>query len=202
VSTVIEPASSGRAKCRACGRGIQKGELRAGEVVPNPFGEGDATYWFHVRCAACMRPEALLDALSGAPSELSEREWLFSIARAAVAHPRLSRLHSVSRAPSGRAQCRQCHELIDKAEWRIGLSMFEDGRFSPIGFIHLACAAPYFETDRIVDRLRHFASELAPADLSEVTRAFAPESAPSECAEPRLAKTGESQGAEAKRDAG
>ena len=42
---VIEPASSGRAKCRGCGRAIAKGELRLGERLPNPFtDEGEMTH--------------------------------------------------------------------------------------------------------------------------------------------------------------
>ena len=38
---VIEPAASGRAKCRGCGEKIAKGKLRFGERLPNPFGDGD-----------------------------------------------------------------------------------------------------------------------------------------------------------------
>ena len=56
---VIEPASTGRAKCRGCGEKIARGKLRFGERGPNPFGDGDATYWFHPTCAACRRPEIL-----------------------------------------------------------------------------------------------------------------------------------------------
>jgi hypothetical protein len=49
VPHVIEPASSGRAKCRGCDRPIAKGELRFGERQPNAFGEGEMTLWFHLR---------------------------------------------------------------------------------------------------------------------------------------------------------
>ena len=60
----IEPATSGRAKCRGCGRPIDKGELRLGERLPNPYAEGEMTLWFHPTCAAYKRPEALLEALA------------------------------------------------------------------------------------------------------------------------------------------
>ena len=61
VPHVIEHASSGRAKCRGCGRPIAKGELRFGERQPNAFGEGEMTLWFHVTCAAYARPESFLE---------------------------------------------------------------------------------------------------------------------------------------------
>ena len=39
---VIEPAPTGRAKCRGCGEKIGAGELRFGESLPNPFAEGES----------------------------------------------------------------------------------------------------------------------------------------------------------------
>ncbi len=53
---VFEPAPTGRAKCRGCGRPIEKGEARFGERIPNPFAEGETTLWFHPLCAAYKRP--------------------------------------------------------------------------------------------------------------------------------------------------
>jgi hypothetical protein len=52
---LFEPATSGRSKCRGCARPIQRGELRFGERVPNLFGEGETTLWFHPLCAAIHR---------------------------------------------------------------------------------------------------------------------------------------------------
>ena len=52
---VLEPATSGRAKCRGCGEKIAKDELRFGEVTENPYGEGDRTLWFHPVCGAYKR---------------------------------------------------------------------------------------------------------------------------------------------------
>src|SRR5215467_5200193 len=58
---VIEPAATGRSKCRACGRAIAKDDLRFGEELPNPFADGFIRLWFHVPCAAFRRPAAFLE---------------------------------------------------------------------------------------------------------------------------------------------
>ena len=60
----IEPATSGRAKCRGCGQAIAKEELRFGERLPNPFADdSEMTLWFHIPCAAYKRPESLQEVL-------------------------------------------------------------------------------------------------------------------------------------------
>ena len=64
---VLEPAASGRAKCRACQRPIAQGELRFGERLPNPYAEGEMTLWFHPACAGFQRPEAVLALPSDRP---------------------------------------------------------------------------------------------------------------------------------------
>ena len=61
MSHTIEPASSGRAKYRGCQQPIKKGEYRFGEVLPNPFADGDMTVWFHLDCALFRRPESLAE---------------------------------------------------------------------------------------------------------------------------------------------
>ena len=73
VAHVIEPASSGRAKCRSCDQPIAKGELRFGERQPNAFGDGEMTLWFHLPCAAYSRPEPFLEAHGAAPDALPSR---------------------------------------------------------------------------------------------------------------------------------
>src|SRR5262245_31578888 len=71
-SHVIEPASTGRAKCRGCGERIAAGEMRFGESAPNPFGEGETTQWFHLECAAFKRPDPLLEALQARTEDLKD----------------------------------------------------------------------------------------------------------------------------------
>ena len=167
---VIEPAASARAKCRGCGQAIAKGELRFGEALPNAFGEGESMFWFHLACGACMRPEKVGPALEALPSPPPDAEWLKRAVEFGLEHPRLPRLKAVERAPSGRATCRSCREIIEKGAFRIALQMFEEGRFSPIGSIHVECAKAYFDTKDIVDRMQKLTPSLTDADAAEIRR--------------------------------
>jgi len=168
---VIERATSGRAKCRGCGATIAAGSQRLGERLPNSYANADGleiTYWFHLACAAYRRPEPLLEALATTPDAIDDRAALEDEARAGVAHPRLSRVGHAERAASARAACRSCGEKIDKDAWRIALVYYEDGRFSPAGFIHVPCTAGYFETTAILSRLRHFSPALTEDQFAEI----------------------------------
>jgi hypothetical protein len=184
VAHVIEPASSGRAKCRSCDQPIAKGELRFGERQPNAFGEGEMTLWFHLPCAAYSRPEPFLElqapggedgANAGAAAAAAglDLEPLVAAARFGLAHRRVPRLHGAERASSGRAHCRSCRELIAKGDWRLGLVFFEDYRFSPGGYLHAYCARDYFETIDLLDRIRHFSSNLLEEEIAEIAAAMA-----------------------------
>ncbi len=161
---VFEPAASGRSKCRGCGEPLAKGELRFGERLPNPFGEGEVTRWFHPMCAAYKRPEAMLAGLSSAAVEVAHREALDRVGRAAMAQPRLARVDGAERSPTGQARCRHCHEPIERGAWRIRLVFQEEGTFSPGGFIHLGCREAYFETRDIAEQLLHFSPALSGDD--------------------------------------
>ena len=167
---VIEPASSGRAKCRSCDQPIAKGELRFGERQPNAFGEGESMHWFHLACGACMRPEKFGPALEAQPSPPPDGAWLKHAVSEGLAHYRLPRLTRAERAPSGRATCRSCREVIEKGAFRIALQMFEDGRFSPVGTIHVECAKAYFDTRDILDRVRKLTPTLTDADAVGAAR--------------------------------
>jgi hypothetical protein len=182
----IQAAPTGRAKCKGCGSTIAKGELRFGETGPNSYGEGEATSWFHLRCAALMRPEKLLPVLEAEAAEVAERDWLLRAARAGREHERLSRLVRAERASSGRAHCRSCRELIAKGDWRFVLQVFEDGRPTPIGTIHASCAEAYFGTADVLERAERLTPELSAEDRAELSRALSVQ-------RPGLAKT---QGAE------
>jgi hypothetical protein len=175
VPHLIEPASSGRAKCRACGAKIAAGELRFGERLPNPFADegGEMTHWYHLPCAAYRRPEAFLELMQseGAPA-IDNSERLVREASAGVAHRRVPRIAAAGRAPTGRATCRACKTLIEKGVWRIALVFYEEGRFAPGGFVHAGCAASYFETLEILDRIKHFTPEINPEDLADLAGAL------------------------------
>ena len=156
---VFEPASSGRSKCRGCGRAIAKGEIRFGERLANPFAEGEMTHWFHPLCAAYKRPEAMREALQ-ASADVADHAALEAAVRGASASPRLPRIDGAERSPTGQAKCRHCREAIEKGAWRIRLVFHEEGTFSPGGFIHVACRQGYFETADMVEQVLHFSHAL------------------------------------------
>jgi hypothetical protein len=178
----IQPAPTGRAKCRGCGAAIAKGELRFGESGPNSYGEGEATSWFHLHCGALMRPEKFLPVVEAGADAGDGRDWLMEQARLGIEHERLPRLVRAERASSGRATCRSCRELIAKGEWRFALQMFEEGRSNPIGFIHASCAQAYFGTADVLARAERLTPDLDVDDVAELTKALAEQ-------RPGLAKT-------------
>jgi ribosomal protein L37AE/L43A len=170
---VIEIAPSGRAKCRACGRSIAKGELRLGEKLPNPFADGEMTIWLHLQCGAYARPEVLLYAVEASPQiQIDGRDRLVADADESVAHLRLRRISGVERASTGRSACRQCKEMIAKGDWRIKLLFYEDGRFNPSGFSHVSCSNEYLGTTDIMSRLKHYSPELSESDFAEIEAAL------------------------------
>ncbi len=169
----IELASSGRAGCRGCGNKIAKGALRFGERLPNAYGEGEMTLWFHLECAAYKRPEPLIETLGRIGDPIENRGPLMHTAEESIHHRRLPRLDGASRAPTGRAKCRYCRLPISKNDWRLSLVFFEDGRFSASGFIHAACAEDYLGTRDVIERARHFSPELSDEDVAELERALA-----------------------------
>jgi hypothetical protein len=173
VPDVIQTAASGRAKCRGCGVAIAKGELRFGESLPNAFAEGETLHWLHLYCAAAMRPEKFLAALDASGETIAERELLRNTAAEGVEHRRLPRLVRAERAPSGRAHCRSCRELIEKGHYRLALHLFEDGRFSPIGSIHVECSLAYFGTATILPRIVRLTGALSGEDTGEIERLLA-----------------------------
>jgi Poly(ADP-ribose) polymerase and DNA-Ligase Zn-finger region len=178
----IQAAPTGRAKCRGCGNAIAKGELRFGETGPNSFGEGEATSWFHLACAALMRPEKLQPVLETTTDELAERAWLAETVRFGSEHRRLPRLLRAERASSGRAHCRSCRELIAKGDWRFALQMFEEGRPNAIGTIHVSCAEAYFGTADVLGRAQRLTPVLSEPELTELAKALSEQ-------RPGLAKT-------------
>jgi hypothetical protein len=173
VPHLFESASSGRAKCRGCGQSIQRGELRFGERLPNPYGEGEMTLWFHPACAAYKRPQAMLQTLGETGESVPDRLRLERAARGSLAHRRLPRIDGAERSPSGQARCRSCREPIERGSWRIRLVHYDEGRFSPGGYVHLGCRKAHFETDDILDQVLHFSPALNGSEREELRHAFA-----------------------------
>lgn len=164
---IIEPATTGRSRCKACGRPIERGELRFGERRSS-FGDSESTLWFHPLCAAYRRAEQVMELLGTSAGH----DDLRVVAGRGVTNPRLAQLGEVSRAPTDRATCRHCRSKIEKSTWRFALVMFEEFRFAPIGFIHAACAREYFGTTDVLERAKQFTAQLSAADLEEISRAL------------------------------
>jgi len=129
------------------------------------------TVWFHPLCAAYKRPEPLLEILESNPEKVPDRETLERIARSSLAQRRRPRIDGAERASSGQAKCRGCHQPIVRGTWRIRLVFYEEGRFSPGGFVHLDCRTAYFETSDILDRVLHFSPDLSESEREELRRA-------------------------------
>ncbi len=181
----FQKAPSGRAKCRACKKAISKGDYRLGEEVPNAFGEGTAMHWYHVECGARQRAEAYLtawEAFKLEPGDVEDKETRSLLEKGDVfaataelgkTYYRLQRFIKVEPAPSGRARCQACRELIEKGALRFVLQRIEDGMVSGAGFIHVGCAHAYAgAVDELLARVRDL-SELEEESWSEVERAVA-----------------------------
>ena len=78
-----------------------------------------------------------------------------------------------SARPTGQARCRHCHEPIERASWRIRVVFYEEGRFFPGGFVHLACRKPYFETSRGARAAARLESGLNAEERADLARACA-----------------------------
>ena len=130
------------------------------------------TLWFHPPCAAYKRPEPLIQVLGESPVDVPDRTRLDSVARRTLEHRRLPRIDGAERAPTSQAKCRSCHQPIERGTWRIRLVFFQDGRFDPGGFLHVACRQAYFETDDITDQVLHFSADLGDADREELRQAL------------------------------
>jgi hypothetical protein len=166
----IELAPSGRAKCRACRQPVAKGELRFGEVVPNPYGEGEAHFWYHLRCAALRLPDKLLEALKGTTEvPPSSNAQLEAMARNAQLHPRLIKVVRADKAPTGRARCQGCREAIEKGAWRIVLERMDEGISSGGGFMHAACAAKEIGEGPLLERLSFCEPLLSESERHELS---------------------------------
>src|SRR6267154_1513751 len=118
------------------------------------------TLWFHPLCAAYKRPQPLLEALGETTDSVPDRESLARAALRSVTHRRLPRIDGAERSPSGQARCRNCREPIVRESWRIRIVFYEEGRFSPGGYVHLTCRKVYFETDEVLEQVLHFSPAL------------------------------------------
>jgi hypothetical protein len=150
---VIEAARSGRAKCKSCRKAIPKDGLRLGVLVEGPYGVGHM--WYHLTCAAKRLFDKVESAyeieawtLAKVPLEasdvppLAELETLREEAEKKKVEKK--ELPYTELAPSGRAKCKHCDELIEKDTPRViigrEVEFGQQTRTTPIN-VHPACVA-------------------------------------------------------------
>ena len=119
-----------------------------------------------------------MEILAEAPESLSDREDAERACRSASIHRRAPRVDGAERAPTGQAKCRSCRNPIERGSWRIRLTFFEEGRFSPGGFIHVRCHPVYFEGHDVLGAVLHFTPDLDEAGREELRRAYLEAPAP------------------------
>ena len=147
--------------------------MRFGERLPNAFGAGEMTLWFHPICAAYKLPDAVLEALQQATEPVPDAENLRVAALKCKEHPRLARVGGAERSKSGQAACRHCQESIEKGSWRIRIVYYEEGRFAPGGYIHASCSRAYLETDAVLEPVLQLTPALSVVEREELTAAVA-----------------------------
>ena len=147
--------------------------MRFGESMPNSFGGGEMTLWFHPLCAAYKLPDAVLEGLQEtAAAPVSDPEILQRAALKCKEHPRLARIGGAEHSKSGQASCRHCQNAIEKGSWRIRIVYYEEGRFTPGGYIHAACSRAYLETDDILEPVLQLTPALGETDRRELSAAL------------------------------
>ncbi len=97
---------------------------------------------------------------------------LFEQARLAVEHRRLPRLGVITLAPSGRARCRHCGEVMAKGDLRMAVQPIDEGRLQAWGFLHLGCVVAYAGVQPGAERALRY-SKLDPEQTARVREVLA-----------------------------
>jgi len=174
MANVIEEAKSGRASCRTCKKAIAKGELRFGEEAPNAFGDAPSMRWHHLMCAAEKLPAELKAALDAHPDPVANRAEIDKAMADSLSKGRgkPGGFPFADKAPTGRAKCIQCGDVIDKDSIRVAVEREIDtgGMVQKAArYMHPKCVAPNLEAsgedkDDLIEGLRAN-SRIQAADL-------------------------------------
>jgi hypothetical protein len=173
---IIEPAKSGRAKCRSCKKAIEKGSLRLGEEILDPFGSGGTTHvWHHVECAAEKKPDELKAAMADYADEIPGRAALEQ--KIADSQKKLppGTFPYAENAPSGRSKCMACEESIAKDTLRIAIEREVDtGTFKTkgAGYLHPMCATDFTGDAAMFAKVKANSRELTKDQLAELEAAL------------------------------
>lgn len=143
----IEPARSGRSRCKTCRRPIPKDHLRFGIRIEGPFGVG--FLWHHLNCAAKRHlghvEEAYRESAWDDGLKVPELATLQAMAEKAEARRKERKpVPRIEAAPTGRSKCKHCEETIEKGAPRVVvLRRVEFGsqvRHTPVN-VHTHCVA-------------------------------------------------------------
>lgn len=188
---IVESAKSGRARCRTCGEGISKGDLRFGEEVANAFSDtgGTTFHWHHLKCAAKKRPFELREALRTFAEPVPDREEIERLIAENEPKQKPSAYPYAERAKSARSHCGECHTVILKDALRIAVPREQEGpalMMPPTPrYLHVACARTALEGDpeATLAQIEKNSRGLTPADLDELRRALTSGAPPREGAD-------------------
>lgn len=173
---IIEPAKSGRAKCRSCKKAIEKGSLRLGEEILDPFGSGGTTHvWHHVDCAAEKKPDELKAAIADYPDEIPGRDALEKKIAESMEKLPPSTFPYAEKAPTGRSRCMACESNIDKDTLRVAVEREVDtGTFKTkgAGYLHPMCAADFTGDEEMFEKVKANSRGLSDEQLAELEAAL------------------------------
>lgn len=173
---IIEPAKSGRAKCRSCKKTIEKDSLRLGEEILDQFGSGGTTHvWHHVECAAEKKPDQLRAAMAEYQGEIPDRANLEKkLAESAKKLPP-GMFPYAEKAPTGRSKCMGCEESIAKDTLRVAIEREVDtGAFKTkgAGYLHPMCAADFTGDKGMFAKVKENSRDLSKEQLAELEAAL------------------------------
>ncbi len=167
---VIEGARSSRSRCKTCRRSIDKDTLRMGILIEGPYGTG--YMWHHLKCAAKRSFEQVAEAYQQEawnhaktpPENVPTLEKLQALHDDADQERKeRKQIPYTEPAPSGRARCKHCNELIEKGSMRVILGRsVEFGnqlRTAPIN-VHPRCVAEALQEEDCSTENESFAGNL------------------------------------------
>jgi len=112
----------------------------------------------------------VLETLAQARETAPDPEALERAARGNSATGACPGISGAERAPDSQAEMRHCHEPSRSRRLAHRLVFYEEGRFNPAGFVHLACRATTSRARRPGSVL-HFSPDLSEEERAELARA-------------------------------
>jgi hypothetical protein len=173
MANVIEESKSNRATCRTCREKIEKGALRFGEESPNAFNPDAPSYlWHHLLCAAQKKPAAVKPVLATYTGEVPNRaEIETALSSSKMSAKEQGAYPYAERAPTGRSNCQQCQQPIEKGALRVAIERDVDrgGQMTKgAGYLHVGCAIAHTNDPALFEKVKANSTGLGEADLSEL----------------------------------